>query len=65
MVGAPTSFFGLFDRQYVVVACVYAVCIGLAYILCRLYGSFRFRNFFQEAGTVNAEKKKPQTPAKK
>lgn len=23
--GAPTSFFSLFDRQYVAVACVYAV----------------------------------------
>ena len=52
MGGAPTSFFSLFDRQYVVVACVYAVCIGLAYVFCRLYGSFRFRNFFQEAGTI-------------
>ena len=35
MGGAPTSFFSLFDRQYVVVACVYAVCIGLAYVFCR------------------------------
>lgn len=52
MGGAPTSFFSLFDRQYVVVACVYAVCIGLAYVFFRLYGSFRFRNFFQEAGTI-------------
>lgn len=52
MGGAPTSFFSLFDRQYVVVACVYAVCIGLAYVFCRLYGSFRFRNFFHEAGTI-------------
>lgn len=52
MAGAPTSFFSLFDRQYVVVACVYAVCIGLAYIFCRLYGSFRFRIFFQEARTI-------------
>lgn len=52
MGGAPTSFFSLFDRQYVVVACVYAVCIGLAYVFFRLYGSFRFRNFFQEAATI-------------
>lgn len=47
-----TSFFELFNRQYAMVACAYAVCIGVAYVACQLYGSFRFRNFFHEAQTI-------------
>lgn len=52
MAGAPTSFLNLLNKQYVIVAGVYAVCIGLAYIFCRLYGSFRFQSFFQEARAI-------------
>lgn len=52
MAGAPASFLSLFNKQYVLVACVYAVCIGLAYIFFRLYGSFRFRSFLKEAQTI-------------
>lgn len=52
MAGAPTSFLSLLNKQYVIVAGVYAVCIGLAYIFCRLYGSFRFQSFYQEARTI-------------
>lgn len=52
MAGAPMDFAGLFKKQYVLVACVYAVCIGIAYIFCRLYGSFRFQSFWQEARAI-------------
>lgn len=52
MAGAPTSFLNLLNKQYVIVAGAYAVCIGLAYIFCRLYGSFRFQSFFQEARAI-------------
>lgn len=52
MTGSRASFIELFDKQYVLVACIYAVCIGVAYVACRLYGSFRFRNFFHEARTI-------------
>ena len=54
MTGSQSSFIELFNRQYVLVACAYAVCIGVAYIACRLYGSFRFRNFWHEAVTIAA-----------
>lgn len=52
MAGAPTSFLRLFNKQYVIVAGAYAACIGMAYIFCRLYGSFRFQKFYQEARTI-------------
>ncbi|HIX06489.1 MAG TPA: sugar transferase [Candidatus Fournierella pullicola] len=52
MTGSQVDFFQLFNKQYALVACVYAVCIGVAYVACRLYGSFRFRNFFHEARTI-------------
>lgn len=52
MSGAPTSLLILLNRQYLAVACVYAVCIGVAYIFCHLYGSFRFQSFYQEARTI-------------
>lgn len=52
MADSQASFIELFNKQYVLVACVYAVCIGVAYVACRLYGSFRFRNSFHEARTI-------------
>ena len=54
MVDSQASFIELFNKQYALVACVYAVCIGVAYVACRLYGSFRFQNFIHEARTIAA-----------
>ncbi len=42
----------LFEKEYVLVACLYAVVIGIAYVAFRLYGSFRFQRFRQEALTI-------------
>lgn len=52
MTGSEAGLLELLNKQYVLVACLYAVCIGVAYVICRLYGSFRFRNFFHEARTI-------------
>lgn len=44
----------LFQLQYIAGACLYACIMGCAYIALRLYGSFRFQRFGQEALTLAA-----------
>lgn len=52
MTGSDDGLLELLNKQYFLVAFVYAACIGVAYVACRLYGSFRFQTFWQEAHTI-------------
>lgn len=42
----------LLQMQYILGALAYACAMGVAYIGLRLYGSFRFQRFWQEAATL-------------
>ena len=52
MTGTQVPLFQMLEKEYLAVAATYAVAIGVACVLFRLYGSFRFQSFWQEARTI-------------